>query len=195
MATRAHPSQRWQNQGLEHNWARATIMSSWRTLRCSVVFVPSMAYSASRRAGDRGSARSCGMEAVPAGSQDAAVPAAWPSADPPAEPERREGLFRAGKWAQQGARPEPPPDLLEARGERAAALAHLGELSAAARALTAEPLAPGNEETLRELRDPAHRPQSPRVPMPEAVLQRQPNEPVRLSSTTCAALTSAQQLM
>ena len=57
----------------------------------------------------------------------------------------------------------------------------MGELSAAARALTAEPLAPGNEETLQELRDPARRPQVPRVPVPEAVLQHQPSEPVRLS--------------
>ena len=99
---------------------------------------------------------------------------------PPAEIERRASLLRAGEWAPAGAR-SGPPDSLEARGERAAALAHVGELSAAARALMAEPLAPSNEETLRELRDPARRPQSPRAPIPEAVLQHQPHEPVRLS--------------
>ncbi|CAJ1353025.1 unnamed protein product, partial [Effrenium voratum] len=97
----------------------------------------------------------------------------------PADLEQRVRLFKAGEWAQL---------LQPAKGERAAALAHLGELSAAARALTAEPLAPGNEETLQELRDPARRPQVPRVPVPEAVLQHQPSEPVRLSppSATCA---------
>ena len=108
----------------------------------------------------------------------------------PADLEQRVRLLKAGEWAQllQPAQApagvtsgRPPPDSLEARGERAAALAHLGELSAAARALTAEPLAPGNEETLQELRDPARRPQVPRVPVPEAVLQHQPSEPVRLS--------------
>ena len=107
-----------------------------------------------------------------------------------ADLEQRVRLLKAGEWAQllQPAQApagvtsgRPPPDSLEARGERAAALAHLGELSAAARALTAEPLAPGNEETLQELRDPARRPQVPRVPVPEAVLQHQPSEPVRLS--------------
>ena len=100
----------------------------------------------------------------------------------PADLEQRVRLFKAGKWAQllQPAQApagvtsgRPPPDSLEARGERAAALAHLGKLSAAARALTAEPLAPGNEETLQELRDPARRPQVPRVPVPGAVLQHQ----------------------
>ena len=65
---------------------------------------------------------------------------------PPTELERRAGIVqggRVGPAAAAGAGP-PPPDSLEARGERAA---HLGELSAAARALTAELLAPGNEET------------------------------------------------
>ena len=47
---------------------------------------------------------------------------------------------------------------MQARAERAAALAHLGELSAASQALTAEPLAEGSDATLRELRDSARRP-------------------------------------
>ena len=46
---------------------------------------------------------------------------------------------------------------VEARANRAAALVHLGELSAAIRALTAEPLAPSTEATLAELRDPLRR--------------------------------------
>ncbi|CAJ1353465.1 unnamed protein product, partial [Effrenium voratum] len=84
----------------------------------------------------------------------------------PADLEQRVRLFKAGEWAQllQPAQApagvtsgRPPPDSLEAR----------------ARALTAEPLAPGNEETLQELRDPARRPQVPRVPVPGAVLQHQ----------------------
>ena len=49
----------------------------------------------------------------------------------------------------------------EARAARATEFVHLGELSAAARALVSEPLAPGSPDTLRELRDPANRPQEP----------------------------------
>ena len=44
------------------------------------------------------------------------------------------------------------------RAERAAPLAHLGELSAASSALEAAPLAPANADTLAELRDPGKRP-------------------------------------
>ena len=90
---------------------------------------------------------------------------------PPAEFERRASLLRAGEWAQllqperapAGARSgPPPPDSLEARGGRAAALAHLGELSAA-----------GTRQRGVAARTPGSR--------PEAVLQHQPHEPVRLS--------------
>ena len=62
---------------------------------------------------------------------------------------------------------------LQRRAERAAALAHLGELSAAAKALTALPLAPTNQDTLRQLRDPVWRPPEPQIPInPELGLGR-----------------------
>ena len=47
------------------------------------------------------------------------------------------------------------PEGLQASARRARHLVHLGELSAARRALSASPLAPGNEATLQELRDRA----------------------------------------
>ena len=86
---------------------------------------------------------------------------------PPTELDRRVELFRAGRWNEllreaSAAAAAPPsrqrgdPGTDEARAHRAAALVHLGELSAAARALTAEPLAPGTSDA--ELRDPARRP-------------------------------------
>lgn len=64
------------------------------------------------------------------------------------------------------ASPAPRGDCLERRAARAAALAHMGELSAAAAALTAPALAPATAATLAELRDPARRPPSPQVPLP-----------------------------
>ena len=87
---------------------------------------------------------------------------------------RRERLFCEGRWAQllhecvaaaresavvttAPARSRPADgsdDDVRRRAERAAALAHMGELSAAAQALTASPLAPATAETLAELRDP-----------------------------------------
>ncbi|CAE7822655.1 unnamed protein product [Symbiodinium sp. CCMP2592] len=87
--------------------------------------------------------------------------AAWPS------------LLRAA-CAAPPARPTPrsPADGAdpERRAARATALVHLGELSAASRALTAEPLAAGNQSTLAELRDPSRRPQTPVVPLSPEVL-------------------------
>ena len=57
----------------------------------------------------------------------------------------------------------------EARAARATAFVHLGELSAAARALVSEPL--------RELRDPANRPQEPyMLPDPEVIAFRPAEE-------------------
>ena len=66
------------------------------------------------------------------------------------------------------------------RGERAARLAGLGEVSAAPRALTAQPLAPGTLETLQELRDPA-RPSLAR-PVPPDAQAFQPRSPLVLNS-------------
>ena len=64
-----------------------------------------------------------------------------------------------------------------ARARRATSLVHLGELSAAARALTAEPLAPGTPDTLSELnRDPERRPPTPYAPLPESALRHVPEE-------------------
>ena len=99
----------------------------------------------------------------------------------PAEIERRADAFRRGEWPSllraacpsTPARPaqrSPAEDESDRRAARAAALVHLGELSAASRALTAEPLADSNEATLAELRDPSRRPQTPVVPLSPAVL-------------------------
>ena len=87
---------------------------------------------------------------------------------PPTELDRRVELFRAGRWNELLREASAPPSQQrgdpatdEVRAHRAAALVHVGELSAAARALTAEPLAPGTSDTLAELRDPARRPPEP----------------------------------
>ena len=69
---------------------------------------------------------------------------------------------------------DPPMPTDAARAARAAALVHLGELSAAGRALVCEPLAPGDEATLAELRDPARRPSEPYGPVAREVLEFPP---------------------
>ena len=77
-----------------------------------------------------------------------------------------------GEWlrlltAARGATPAPQRPQsqtgpsVQQRLERAAALAGLGELSAAASTLTSAPLAPGNDDTRSQLQDPARRPQVP----------------------------------
>ena len=81
--------------------------------------------------------------------------------------------------ASQSARE--PRDVMQVRADRAAALAHLGELSAAAQALTAEPLAAGDEETLAKLRDPIRRPQIQQMPLAAGIVQFQAARRVRLS--------------
>ena len=58
----------------------------------------------------------------------------------------------------------------EARAAGATTLVHLGELSAAARALVIEPLAPAFPDTLRKLCDPANRPQTPYAPPDPALV-------------------------
>ena len=52
------------------------------------------------------------------------------------------------------------------RVDRAEALVHMGELSSARQALEGASLAPGSEDTLQALRDPAKRPQEPRTSLP-----------------------------
>ena len=61
-------------------------------------------------------------------------------------------------------------DEEEARASRSVHLVWFGKLSAASRALLAEPLAAGSEETLAELPDPDHSPRERQVPLNLAVL-------------------------
>ena len=107
---------------------------------------------------------------------------------PTAELERRCELVRRGEWpcllaAAEAALRTPEADSLrasraevEARATRATALVHLGELSAAARALVSQPLAPGSSDTLQELHDPANRPQAPYAPPDPMLLAFRPEE-------------------
>ena len=109
---------------------------------------------------------------------------------PPQEFKRREHLFCEGSWTQllresvAAAQPaQPVRDAVRApespqvgsesdirrRADRASALAHLGEMSAAAKALTAPPLAPATAETLQALRDPVRRPPEAQVPIHPSV--------------------------
>ena len=117
----------------------------------------------------------------------------------PAELERRAEAFRRGDWhsllraacASTPARPASRPPAggtdVDRRAARASALVRLGELSAASRALTAEPLADGNAATLAELRDPRRRPQTPVVPLSPEVLNHVPAEPCPLPDTLLLA--------
>ena len=104
---------------------------------------------------------------------------------PLAELARRERLFCEGKWVQllvesaaaaresteasaapgRGRPADGSADDVRRRADRAAALAHMGELSAAAQALTASPLAPATSATLAALRDPERRPPTVQVPL------------------------------
>ena len=110
----------------------------------------------------------------------------------PGELARRCEAFARGEWPallqaasrtaacpQEAARNVAPDP--EARAARAAALVHLGELSAAGRALVAEPLAPATDATLAELRDPHRRPPEPYDPMPSEIANFAPHEPCPLS--------------
>ena len=58
------------------------------------------------------------------------------------------------------------------------------ELSAARRALTAGPTAPGTDSTLQELRDPSGRPPKPYQPTSQEVLEFQDDQPVELKAAT-----------
>ena len=118
---------------------------------------------------------------------------------PSEELRRREKAFLAGQWldllreAASAAQQQPrtqgratttqgdeEEEDLRRRAERAGALAHLGELSAAAKALTALPLAPTTRDTLNALRDPERRPPEPQVPV-EPRLRHSHAAPVELS--------------
>ena len=123
---------------------------------------------------------------------------------PPAELDRRCELFQQGGWtqllqeAQQSSAPlaahAPPPNEDAARAARATALVHLGELSAAGRALTSEPLAPGTPDTLAELRDPERRPPVPYAALDAHVIQFRPAEACSLTQASfIAALRGARR--
>ena len=66
------------------------------------------------------------------------------------------------------------------RAERSHNLIQMGELSAARQALDGDPVAPGNDATLRALRDPQRRPQAPRGPLAPELTGFQPTSLVEL---------------
>ena len=68
---------------------------------------------------------------------------------------------------------------IQRRAGRALALVQLGELSAGRQALEGAELAPGSEETLRELRNPLKRPPRARAPLPQ-ILDHVPARPFEL---------------
>ncbi|OLP83903.1 132 kDa protein [Symbiodinium microadriaticum] len=76
-----------------------------------------------------------------------------------------------------GLSPATPTDSIDRRAQRATRLARLGELSAARQALTAEPLAPANAETLTALTDPQRRPPQPYGEIHENVISFVPEVP------------------
>ena len=86
-----------------------------------------------------------------------------------------------------GLSPATPTDSIDRRAQRATRLARLGELSAARQALTAEPLAPANAETLTALTDPQRRPPQPYGEIPENVISFVPEVPVAFRRARKAA--------
>ncbi|CAE7191617.1 unnamed protein product, partial [Symbiodinium sp. CCMP2456] len=101
--------------------------------------------------------------------------------------------FSRGDWASllqealsqpspQGASGRRPAASDDARARRAVHLAHLGELSAARQALTADPLAPSTDATFEQLSDPSRRPPEPYGPLAPDLLAGQPPSPVALDS-------------
>ena len=71
-------------------------------------------------------------------------------------------------------------DDLEKRVARAELLCHLGELSSARQALEGATLAPGNSDTLDQLKDPTRRPPRPREPLPHDVVSHVPGRAFEL---------------
>eukprot|EP00959_Pyramimonas_sp_CCMP1952_P236946 4951895-Pyramimonas_sp.AAC.1 len=56
----------------------------------------------------------------------------------------------------------------------------MGELSHAARVLSSSGLAPGNDTTLGELKNPQLRPETPTIPFPDGFRDFQPSSPLTL---------------
>ena len=65
-------------------------------------------------------------------------------------------------------------DSVERRAERAQTLVALGEISSGRAALEGSPVAPGNQATLNSLRDESSRPRTLRDPLPDHLLNHQP---------------------
>ena len=79
--------------------------------------------------------------------------------------------------AAPAARRSEVQDLAARAGRATTCTRPPGELSAAARALVADPLAPRSAAALAELRDPARRPAEPYSPMSADIAAFQPGEP------------------
>ena len=118
---------------------------------------------------------------------------------------RRADAFERGEWlglladartrAPADARPQAAQTTAQAEErklEKALEKVRLGEPSRARRELMAAALAPGNEATLNQLRDPARRPAALTVPFDPENLAFQPARPVELNrELVIAALRSA----
>jgi hypothetical protein len=102
---------------------------------------------------------------------------------------QRFDLFEEGDWVRLvadaratgvGGRSRPAADSAERRAEAACASVRLGEASRGRQQLVGSAIAPGTAQTLAELRDPARRPPAPVVPIPDAVRDFSPAEPLVL---------------
>ena len=110
--------------------------------------------------------------------------------------EERFRLFQQGEWAEllvrsasvdaqahllsSRRRRRQQQDTEERRCDRARSLVHMGELSAARRALEAAPVAPGTMATLRMLTDPGRRPPVAREGLCQEVADAVPDRAFRL---------------
>ena len=80
-----------------------------------------------------------------------------------------------------------PEEELGRRAARAFALVQLGELSSGRQALEGASVANGTQQTLEALRDPDRRPPLPRDPLPEAILEHEPEVRFSLEAHRFAA--------
>ena len=93
----------------------------------------------------------------------------------------------AASRAQNRKRPRQRPQHdLQRRAARALSLVQVGELSAGRQALEGADLAPGSEETHKELRNPLRRPNRAREPLPRAILEYNPATPFALDENRFA---------
>ena len=115
---------------------------------------------------------------------------------PKEQVEERFHLFQQGEWVELLARSTAndaqayqlsstrrrrhKQDEEERRSDRARSLVHMGELSAAGRALEAAPVAPGTTATLRKLRDPERRPPVAREELCQEVVNAVPERAFQL---------------